>query len=384
MADIVIRGARALLAEGDLVACDIAIDDGCIDAIDGQHHVQRRTLDARGLLLLPGIVDLHGDAFERQIMPRPGVHFPLDVALLDTDRQLTANGITTAFHGLTWSWEPGLRGRDAAFALFEAMTRIKPRLLSDTRIHFRHETYNVDAADTILDLLASGQIGLLAFNDHLPMMRRKAKTPQQVAQYAERASLTIDAYLALLDEVAAREAAVDPTNKRIAACAREHGIAMASHDDASPGLRQHYHALGCGLCEFPLNRPTLEAARALGNAIIMGAPNVVRGGSHTGGLRVADMARDRLVDVLTSDYYYPALLQAPFRLATEGVCDFAGAWRMVSTNPARAVGLDDRGTLAAGKRADLVLVDDRDPSLPHVVATIIGGRVAATSGYALA
>ena len=383
MTDIVIRGARALMPDGALADSDIAIGDGRIDRV-GRCGGTPRTLDAAGLLLLPGIVDLHGDAFERQIMPRPGVHFPLDLALLDTDRQLAANGITTAFHGLTWAWEPGLRGRDAAFALFEAMARIRPRLLTDTRIHFRHETYNVDAADAVIDLLTSGQIGLLAFNDHLPMLRRKARSPQNVAQYAERASLSLDAYIDLLDEVAARAPAVDGTNRRIAGRAREQKIAMASHDDPSPDLRQHYHALGCDLCEFPLNRATLDAARALGNAIIMGSPNVVRGGSHTGGLRVADMVRDGLVDVLTSDYYYPALLQAPFRLAGDGVCDFATAWRMVSTNPARAVGLDDRGTIAPGQRADLVLVDDHDTALPRIVATIVAGRIAATSGHAFA
>ncbi|HEY1723112.1 MAG TPA: alpha-D-ribose 1-methylphosphonate 5-triphosphate diphosphatase [Magnetospirillaceae bacterium] len=378
MTDLTIRGARALLPHGTLTQTDIAIADGHIDEANGLSA--GRVIDAQGLLLLPGIVDLHGDAFERQIMPRPGVHFPIDLALIDTDRQLAANGITTAFHGLTWSWEPGLRGREAAFALFDGMERIRPRLLTDTRIHLRHEVYNTGAVDSIVDLITAGRVGLLAFNDHLPMMKRKSNTPQKLVQYAERADLSLDAYIALIDEVAARESMVAPTNDRIAAAARENQIAMASHDDPSPDLRKHFHEMGCALCEFPLNRPTLEAARGFGDAIIMGSPNVVRGGSHTGGLRVADMVKDGLVDILTSDYYYPALLQAPFKLMAEGQCDFATAWSLVSTNPARAVGLHDRGTIATGQRADLILVDDRDPTLPHVVATIAGGRVIASNG----
>jgi alpha-D-ribose 1-methylphosphonate 5-triphosphate diphosphatase len=378
MTELTIRGAQVLLSDGAIAPTDVVIADGLIQELGGP--AAGRILDVDGLLLLPGIVDLHGDAFERQIMPRPGVHFPIDLALVDTDRQLAANGITTAFHGLTWSWEPGLRGRDSALALFDAIERIRSRLLVDTRIHLRHEVYNVDAADAIVDLLTAGKVGLLAFNDHLPMMRRKSNTPQKLMQYAERAELPLDTYLDLLDEVAAREASVPATNDRIAWEARRHGVAMASHDDPSPELRRHFHDLGCALCEFPLNRPTLEAARRFGDAVIMGAPNVVRGGSHNGGLTVAELVRDGLVDVLTSDYYYPALLHAPFRLSAGGFCDFAAAWDMVSANPANAVGLPDRGRIAPGQRADLILVDDRDPGLPHIVATIAAGKVVASHG----
>ena len=165
MADLVIRGARALLADGALAAGDVAIVDGSIDSIGQGNGAGTRALDARGLLLLPGIVDLHGDAFERQIMPRPGVHFPLDLALLETDRQLIANGITTAFHGLTWSWEPGLRGREAALTFLEAMDRLRPRFVADTRVHLRHEIYNVGAAEEILELLVGGRHRQLAGGD---------------------------------------------------------------------------------------------------------------------------------------------------------------------------------------------------------------------------
>jgi alpha-D-ribose 1-methylphosphonate 5-triphosphate diphosphatase len=373
MTELTIRNARALLPEGEVATIDVTLSGGEIAALGGSRS--GRAIDAKGLLLLPGIVDLHGDAFERQIMPRPGVHLPIDLALQETDHQLVANGITTAFHGLTWSWEPGLRGRDSALNFFDAVERMRPRLRSDTRIHLRHEVYNTPAAGEIVDLLTAGRIGLLAFNDHLPMLRRKRNPLQKLAQYAERAQLTVEAFSDLLDAVAARDGSVAATNDRIAERARATAVAMASHDDASPETRRHYHGLGCDLCEFPLNRDTLHAARALRNAIIMGAPNVMRGGSHTGGLRVADLVAENLVDVLTSDYYYPALLHAPFRLAAEGVVGFAEAWNLVSANPARRVGLEDRGTIATGKRADLLLVDDSDLALPHVIATFVAGRV---------
>src|SRR5215470_17985061 len=126
-----------------------------------------RTLDAAGALVLPGIVDIHGDAFERQIMPRPGVSFPIGMALIDSDRQAIANGITTVFHGVTWSWEPGLRNGDNARMILDGIEALKPQLAADTRFHLRHETFNLDAEDQIMDWLDAGRIHALAFNDHL-------------------------------------------------------------------------------------------------------------------------------------------------------------------------------------------------------------------------
>ncbi|HYG88139.1 MAG TPA: alpha-D-ribose 1-methylphosphonate 5-triphosphate diphosphatase [Azospirillum sp.] len=368
-----IRGARVLMPDGTFADTTVTIAGAHIAALG--ERPAGRVVEAGGLLLLPGIVDLHGDAFERQLMPRPRVRFPIDMALVDTDRQLVANGITTALHGLTWSWEPGLRGREAAVGFLEALERLRPTLACDTHVHLRHEVYNVGAADEIEGWLAAGRVRLLAFNDHLPMFTRKIGQPSALAQYAERAHMSVEAFTALVHAVAERHGEVDPTNRRLAAAARRHGVALASHDDPSPEVRRHFHAMGCTLCEFPLNRATAQEGRRLGNGVIVGAPNVVRGGSHTdSGLRAADLAADGLADVLTSDYYYPALANAAFRLAREGLLALGDAWRLVSTNPARLAGFADRGYIAPGQRADLVLVDGRAPDLPRIVSTLVAGR----------
>jgi alpha-D-ribose 1-methylphosphonate 5-triphosphate diphosphatase len=328
------------------------------------------------LLLLPGIVDLHGDAFERQLMPRPQVHFPPDIALIDTDRQLVANGITTALHGLTWSWEPGLRGREAAVRFLDTLEYLQPTLACDSHVHLRHEVFNVEAAQEIERWMADGRIRLLAFNDHLAMFKRRIDQPSKLAQYAERAHMAVPAFIDLVHEVSEREPQVEATNRWLAENARRHGVSLASHDDVSPVARRNFHALGCGLCEFPLHRETAEEGRRLGDGIIMGAPNVVRGASHLdGGMRAAEMVAAGLVDVLTSDYYYPALPQAAFRLARDGVLPLSQAWRLISANPARLAGFADRGEISLGLRADLVLIDDSDPVLPRVVATMVGGRM---------
>lgn len=372
--DLCIRGARVLMPEGGFAEADVSLQGEMISRV-GEGAIGR-SIEARGLLLMPGIVDLHGDAFERQIMPRPGVRFPVDLALLDTDRQLVANGITTALHGLTWSWEPGLRGRESAVEFLDCLDRMRPALACDSHVHLRHEVYNIAAVDQIIAWLAQGRIRLLAFNDHLPMFRRRIGTPSKLAQYAERAHMGVDAFIHLLHEVQGHAPVVPECNARLAQAAQHHGVSLASHDDESPEARRHFHRLGCTLCEFPLNRATAEEGRALGNAVIMGAPNVLRGGSHLpGGLSAAQLVADGLVDVLTSDYFYPALAHAAFRLARDGKASLDEAWRLISTNPARVAGFGDRGEIAPGKRADLVLVEDSDPGLPRIVGTLVAGRL---------
>src|SRR6201985_2406983 len=165
MTDIFIAHGRVLL-DGELADGSLSISNGRISAIGAAEPRAPLGLDARDLLVLPGIVDLHGDAFERQMMPRPKVDFPIDVALVDSDRQAIANGITTVFHAATWSWEPGLRCGDNAQKLLEAIETLRPKLAADTYFHLRHETYNLDAEETIGEWLARGRVDLFAFNDH--------------------------------------------------------------------------------------------------------------------------------------------------------------------------------------------------------------------------
>ena len=166
MTDILIEGGEALLG-GEFADTSLRIENGEIAAAGARHGRAALGLDASGLKVLPGIIDLHGDAFERQMMPRPGVDFPVDVALADSDRQAVGNGITTVFHATTWSWEPGLRGADNARLLLEAIEAMRPQLAADTRFHLRQETYNLDAEAEISQWLSDGRIDLFAFNDHM-------------------------------------------------------------------------------------------------------------------------------------------------------------------------------------------------------------------------
>ena len=352
---------------------DLALDNGLIQEV-GPVKGNGKSIDARGKLVLPGIVDLHGDGFERHIMPRPGVSFDRAVGLLDTDRTMTANGITTAFHGLTYSWEPGLRGRDAALAFLEVYARLKPSLGCDTRLHLRFETYNLPALDEVVSWLRQGIVDMLAFNDHIDHMFGHVDNYAKMSGYMHRTGLDQDEFLALLHQIHDRREQVPAGVEKLARTAREHGVPMASHDDPDPELRAWYNGLGCSLSEFPLDEITARAARSMGDSIILGAPNALRGKSHASRLMARDAIREGLCDALTSDYYYPAQLQAAFALAREKVCGFPEAWTLVSAGPAKAAHLSDRGVIAPGKRADLVIVDDSNPGLPMAIMTLSKGE----------
>jgi alpha-D-ribose 1-methylphosphonate 5-triphosphate diphosphatase len=350
-------------------------DDGRITLLGSEGHAARR-LSADGLFVFPGIVDIHGDAFERQVMPRPGVGFPIEIALFESDRQAVANGITTVFHGVTWSWEPGLRGAENARNMADNIERLRPRLAADTRLHLRHEIYNLDAESEIVDWLSRRRIDVLAFNDHMSMTVKSLDRPQKREQMVQRCGLTRAEFDRLVDDVQRRADEVPGSVDRLAAAGRSNGVPLLSHDDDSPDQRRRFRSLGSRISEFPTNMETAEDAAAAGDFTVFGAPNVVRGGSHTGWTNAADMVSRGLCSILASDYYYPAPLLAAFRLSTKGVLPLNQAWTLISETPARAIGLQDRGDIAIGQRADIVLVDAQNMGRPHVVATIIAGRLA--------
>jgi alpha-D-ribose 1-methylphosphonate 5-triphosphate diphosphatase len=352
-----VAGGRTLLGH-DLIQTSLSVADDRIGEIGVPHQANAATLDARNLLVLPGIVDIHGDAFERQMMPRAGVDFPIDV-----------------FHATTWSWEPGLRSGDNARGLLEAIESLQPQLAADTRFHLRHETYNLDAEDEICQWLAARRIDLLAFNDHMDTTVASLDKPHKRQRMVDRTGLSGEDFDRLVERVTSRADDVPASIARLAMIARTVGVRMLSHDDDTPEMRQAFRAQGIAIAEFPVNEETAREAASGGDAIVFGAPNVVRGGSHTGWTRASDMIAKGLCSVLASDYYYPAPLLAAFRLAADGVLPLPQAWDLVSKGPAHSAGLSDRGTLAQGQRADILLIDDQMQMRPRVVAVIAGGRL---------
>jgi alpha-D-ribose 1-methylphosphonate 5-triphosphate diphosphatase len=369
-----IAGRRVLTPDG-VGAASLDFDGGAIDAVRHGAALAGKHFDAGDMLVLPGIIDLHGDAFERAVMPRPGVTFPYDGALLDVDRQLLANGITTEFHGLTLSWEGGLRGEPYALLMFEALERMNALLGARHYVHLRFETHHVAGVETACSWIRDGKVRFVALNDHLPSMAKRLGNDRKLLQYAERAECDLDTFQTRIR--IAMQAADDVAGamRQLTECAREAGLEVASHDDPDAATRHYYRQLGCRVAEFPLTPEVAQSARGLGDSVVFGAPNVVRGRSHTNAPNATDMIRAGLCDILTSDYYYPAPLAAVMKLVEQNVLPLQKAWDLVSLNPARAAGLRDRGALAAGMTADAIVVDDSVPGVPRVCAAIVGGQL---------
>ena len=234
---LVIGGGHCLLPGRGLVAADLICSGGLIAEIRPRGSARGADIDAEDCVVLPGIVDIHGDAFERQVMPRPRAMFPLDVAMLETDRQLVANGITTAYHGITISWEPGLRSAQQSQGVIEALDRLEPLLLADNRIHLRWETFALDEADTVRAVLARRKTPVLAFNDHTSPLMKVADVTAAVKRHAERAMVDTDRYLALFELALARCEDVQSAICAMAEVARRHDVPMLSHDDRTPEQR---------------------------------------------------------------------------------------------------------------------------------------------------
>lgn len=391
------EGAEVILPHG-IERVSVRVEDGRITGLDPAADGAKR-IDARGLMLAPALVDIHGDAFERQLMPRPDVFFPTDLALLETDRQLAGNGIATAYHALTLSWEPGLRSVARGEEVLDRIAALEPRLSVENRVQLRWETFCFEAKPLIARALGTGAMPSVAFNDHTSMAMLAPGTPLQERPFeldpafpvadlsqaasinkfdtrAKRSGLAPADYLKLLAEVWERRPQVGDAIFEIGRHAQARGAPMLSHDDSQVTTRDFYRDHGARVTEFPMNDRVTRAAREAGDWIVFGAPNAVRGGSHIGSPSAADMVARGLCDILASDYFYPSMLAAVARLRQAGAQPLHALWKMVSTNPARAMHLSDRGEIAPGQRADLVLVDWPEGGAPAPVLTLSAGRTA--------
>ncbi|WP_051231757.1 alpha-D-ribose 1-methylphosphonate 5-triphosphate diphosphatase [Stutzerimonas azotifigens] len=370
----VVENIHVLTADGWSVPTSVAVADGRIQAIGAAPQVGEHRIDGQGGYLLPGIIDLHGDAFERHITPRAGTQFPLELALAANDASLVANGITTFFYSITDGFEPGPRSRETVRGLLEALERLMPRFACQARVHIRHEKVNTDDHDELLGWLASGRVQLLSLNDHLPPMDDARKVQRYLAGLKRRVSMPDGEVEGFLQRLQASRALGERQSAELAAAAHRHGVALASHDDETLEDVSRARDLGVSIAEFPMCEHTARASQQAGAAVLMGAPNLVRGGSHVGAIGVREAIEQGLVDVLCSDYHYPSLYRAAFTVAELGLLPLAQAWKLVSENPARAAGLGERkGRIAPGYDADLLWLSELDGSPLSLQTTWVGG-----------
>ncbi|WP_434620017.1 alpha-D-ribose 1-methylphosphonate 5-triphosphate diphosphatase [Tabrizicola sp. M-4] len=339
-------------------------------------------VDLSGFLLMPGIIDLHGDGFERQVYPRPSAPFPLPAALAATDREAASQGITTAYLAQSWSWEGGMRGPERAEALMKAVLTYRARALTDLRVQVRAETHLVEEVPRLIAAVERFGVDYVVFNDHLEegfQMRRA--NPDGFAHWARKAGLTEAELWARMEGAREQARSVPRALCAMAEAFDRLGVTYGSHDDPDAETREVYRMIGARVAEFPTTLRAAAAARAGEDPVLMGAPNVVRGGSQAGNVAAVELIRAGLCDGLVSDYHMPALPLAVWALVDGGVLPLERAWGLVSAGPARVLRMADRGRIAEGLRADLVVVDTETR---EIAATIAGGRLSHLSGRAAA
>lgn len=367
MQNWIIENGEVLLPNG-LTESDLFISDGCVAE---SAAFDTRRFSAEGCLVLPGIVDVHGDAFERVVFPRPKVSFDLELALHEVDRQLLSNGITTAFHGLSASWEPGLRSFDSAGAFLDILDKIGADFGCDMHVNLRWEVFCLDREDELGAWLEARPSILLSLNDHLTAYRGLGPDAVKIIRMADRSGLSPQDCVDLIERLWGRANEVPDVVRRISTEAVRLGRTVFAHDETSPEMRAEHRQIGVSVCEFPMTWETARSAIDAKEPVVLGAPNVLRGGSQNNAVDAEPAIAAGLCTALASDYYYPAPLLAAFALHTRSGVAFTEAWRLVSSAPAQAAGLSDRGDFVPGKRGDVVIVD---PRTQRVRATFVAGR----------
>ncbi|MCX7989417.1 MAG: phosphonate metabolism protein PhnM [Aquificaceae bacterium] len=374
----VIENARVVLPDRILEGASVQVEDGHIVKVEevGINSTARR-IDAKRDYLLPGLVDIHTDAIEKEVEPRPGVLFPRSVAIFQADKRFVSSGVTTVLHSVSFAErELGLRSNEEAKKLVDAILDLKPQLSCKTGVHIRFEVSNSGAVEYVSSLIESGQIDLLSFMDHTPG-QGQFKTEEAYFQYMEKTykmdRSQVRSFLLEKSKVLER---AEENIKVLAELCRSKGVVMASHDDDNVEKVLHMHQIGVSVSDFPVDLESASLAKELGMYVCLGAPNVLRGKSHAGNLSARDAILKGACNIIATDYLPWSALNAVFLLYREGIVPLHEAVNLASLNPARAIGVGDQvGSIQAGKRADLVQVH-YDGRFPRVLRVYVDGRQA--------
>jgi alpha-D-ribose 1-methylphosphonate 5-triphosphate diphosphatase len=373
--------ARVVLADEVLENASLLMEEGLIAAINPESGGDAEVIDLQGKLLMPGMVDLHCDALEKEVEPRPNVHFPLDFACAQADKRNAAAGITTVYHALSFANdELGVRNNAFAAEVAQAVHDWRPHGLVDNRVHCRYEITDESGLPILKQLLADDAMHMVSMMDHTPgqgqfkdmaayrdyLTRTYKKTADEVAVIVERKVEAASGAFARMQE--------------LADAAHTAGISVASHDDDSAERVETMLGIGADISEFPINLDAARAAKVAGMSTIFGAPNIIRGKSQSGSMKAIEAIHEGVADCLCADYAPATLIVAVMSIPQKSDLSLAQAIRLVTANPARAAGLDDRGLIEVGRRADLIAVG-QPGGVPQVTDTWVHGEQAYLARY---
>jgi len=370
------------LSDVTLILADRIIENGALKIENGMiAEITGSPGQPSGFTVFPGFIDMHGDMIELELEPRPKVDFPMEVAVGHLDARLAAAGVTTAYAGVSFSRsakDGERRSFEHTSAIIRALKDNIQGLRVDHRIHARFDMTYTDAIAALEGLLEAGAVDLVSVMDHTPG-QGQYRNIEKLIGYRMRGGTSEEQARA---EIQTRMDNAVPVEqlfknlKEVSRLCKAHGVAMASHDDDTVQKAKLMADIGAVISEFPVTMEAAQVAKERGLMIAMGAPNAMRGQSYSGNLSAREAHAAGLLHILAADYHPAAIFPAIRALSASDPDGLVGAVRLASKNPARALGLSDRGEVATGKRADLVVVDAND----RVVQTICHGETIFSNG----
>lgn len=358
MTETVLTNARVVLADRVIDGTVATRGDVIADVAEGLSQLPF-AIDCEGDVLIPGLVELHTDNLERHVMPRPATFWPCDAAVLGHDREIAAAGITTVFNALCVG---EVHSRSARVQLLSEMSdaieahMAEGALKADHYFHWRCEVSYGGMIEILEPLMGYKRLRLLSVMDHTPGQRQFTDLDRYKDYYSGKFGMSEEELAEFITQRQQDQRNHSARNRAVVvAFARDRGLTLASHDDATSDHVEEAVRDGMGIAEFPTAIESATASHAAGMSILMGAPNIVRGMSHSGNVSARELGRHGVLDILSSDYVPGSLLYGALLLeqSVEGIT-LPRAIATITRNPARSVGLDDRGEIAAGQRADLV------------------------------
>ena len=360
MPELTLTNARFLTPNG-IVEGSLVAEDGRIVAIDS--YERSSGIDLQGALVVPGMIDLHNDGLEGEVNPRPGIGLPLDFALANFDRRAAASGITLALHAITFvGMEKKGRTLDVANERAIAIRALNgEETVAEHGVLFRADVWQPEGLSALFDRAAAWDRPIVTLNDHTPGQGQYRDVAIYRTAITKWAAIESESEMDAHIEAKVRFAADNPqlAQETFARCSEQAlagNVILGSHDDDSVERTEFMHSLGATIAEFPVTVEAAIKARELGMAIVAGAPNIVRGGSHSGNVSAAELVDLGLCDVLVADYHAPSLLLAVQKLIESHGVPVLHAFELVGRNPASAISRTEVGEIKVGHRATLTIV----------------------------
>jgi alpha-D-ribose 1-methylphosphonate 5-triphosphate diphosphatase len=381
MNSFIINNATVITPNEVLHNTSILVEHGIITHID--QHIDKKhagkIIDAAGDIVMPGIIDIHTDAMDAEIVPRTGADIPIAIAFRELERKMSGCGFTTVYHSMHLGYDMAEMHSHSKYSRLEVFETVhnasKGSTLLNNKIHLRFELSGVKAYDSCFELMDKGYVNILSVMDHTPGQGQITK--EYFIKFAMKKGKSEEEAIAAYDERISMPIIKGKELEALIRHAQKLHIPVASHDDDTVEKVDYMHGLGIDICEFPITMDTARHAAKLGMHVVGGASNILRGGSLSGNLDMKEAVLAGAVDSLCSDYYPPSILHSIFKLYNEAGVPLHDAVNLATLHPAKAAGISKQtGSIEKGKDADLVIVKLIN-DIPMVTHTIVRGHIVA-------